>query len=71
MFPWAALYVVQVAIGMAVWPLLYSEAEWWMGALIGLPFAALAVMLWRAKSQFNGMVPEVIDVGQQDEKWPN
>ena len=71
MFPWAALYVVQVAIGMAVWPWLYSETDWWMGALIGLPFAALAVMLWRAKSQFNGRVPGAIDVGQQDVKLPN
>jgi hypothetical protein len=39
-----------------------------MGAFIGLPFAALAVMLWRAKSQFNGMVPGAIDVEQQDPK---
>jgi len=68
MFPWAALYVVQVAIGMAVWPWLYTETDWWMGAFIGLPFAALAVMLWRAKSQFNGMVPGAIDVEQQDPK---
>jgi hypothetical protein len=33
-----------------------------MGALVGLPFAALAVLLWRAKNQFNGMVVEHTDV---------
>jgi hypothetical protein len=63
MFPWAALYVVQVAIGMAVWPWLYQETDWWMGVLVALPFAALAVLLWRAKTQFNGMVAENTDVG--------
>ena len=71
MFPWAALYVAQVAIGMAVWPWLYSETAWWMGALVGLPFAALAVMLFRAKSQFDGMVFRTIDAEKQDNVLPN
>jgi hypothetical protein len=31
--------------------------------LVGLPFAALAVLLWRAKNQFNGMVVGNTDAG--------
>ena len=52
MFPWAAIYVLQVAIGMAVWLWLYNGTDWWKGALVGLPFLLLAIMLWRAKAIF-------------------
>ena len=55
MFPWAAIYVLQVAIGMAVWSWLYNNTDWWIGALVGLPFLFLAAMLWRAKGLFRGI----------------
>jgi hypothetical protein len=55
--PWAALYVFQIAIGMAVWPWLYQDTPIYIGAVIGLPFAILGVVLWRAKDQFNGLAP--------------
>ena len=56
MFPWAALYTFQVAISMLVWSLLYGGGNVLFGALAALPFVILGVMLWRARSQFNGMV---------------
>ncbi len=49
--PWAALYTVQVAIGMVVWSLIYSDASM-VAALVALPFLLLAWMFWRAKPEF-------------------
>ena len=53
MHPWAALYVVQVAIGMLVWNLLYPKG-WGLAGGLGaaLPFLALALALWRARPLF-------------------
>lgn len=56
MFPWAALYTFQVAISMLVWSLLYGGGNVLFGAVAALPFVLLGVMLWQARSQFNGMV---------------
>jgi|Marorgknorr_s2lv_3_1036020.scaffolds.fasta_scaffold00005_87 nitrogen fixation-related uncharacterized protein len=53
MFPWASLYVFQVAIGMVVWPLLYKGTPPLIGVAIGIPFVILGVMLWRAKNEFS------------------
>jgi hypothetical protein len=54
MWPWAAAYVAQIAIGMAVWSVLHFGG--WQGALIGVataaPIAAIAVALWRVRDQF-------------------
>jgi hypothetical protein len=53
MWPWAAVYVGQVAIGMLVWNLLYGVGGFG-GFLIAvvafLAFGALALALWRAQS---------------------
>jgi hypothetical protein len=53
MWPWAALYVAQVALGMLVWSLLYAPDQ---GPLFGVAafalFAVPAVALWRAKGLF-------------------
>lgn len=55
MWPWASLYVVQIAIGMFVWT---TMSDNFGGALAGIlasvPFIALAVALWRAKPRFQG-----------------
>ena len=56
MFPWAALYTFQVAISMLVWSLLYGGGNVLFGAVAALPFLILGLMLWQARSQFNGMV---------------
>ena len=51
--PWAALYTLQVAIGMAVWSVTNANGPGWIGALVaGLPFIALSVALWRARPRF-------------------
>jgi putative Ca2+/H+ antiporter (TMEM165/GDT1 family) len=52
--PWAALYVAQVAVGMLVWSVLSERATTLLGAVAFVLFAALAVVLWRARDQFNG-----------------
>jgi short-subunit dehydrogenase len=60
MFPWASLYVGQIAIGMFVWMALYTDAGF--GGLVaslvasGL-FGALAVALWRARPLFEAPRP--------------
>ncbi len=52
--PWAALYVAQVAVGMLVWSVLSERGSALVGALVFALFAALAVVLWRARDQFDG-----------------
>ena len=54
MWPWAAVYVGQVAFSMLVWPMLYSGG--FLGFLFGLvafvPFAFLTLALWNARDVF-------------------
>jgi short-subunit dehydrogenase len=54
MWPWAAVYAAQVAIAVAVWPLLQLGGT--RGALLAVasfvPFAALTAALWRARPLF-------------------
>jgi hypothetical protein len=53
MHPWAALYVLQVAIAMGVWGWLDPESPGaWAGVLPALAFSALAYALWRARGRF-------------------
>ncbi len=60
MWPWAALYVVQIAIGMLVWQTIDSRGQGWLpGLLTSLPFVVLAIALWRARARFaSGSHPE-------------
>ena len=54
MFPWASLYVVQVAISVFVWALLDERGRGLIGATISaIPFILLAIALWRAKEKFS------------------
>ncbi len=53
MHPWAALYVVQIAIGMFVWSVLERDALIG-GAIAGCVFLALAAAIFMAKERFNG-----------------
>jgi hypothetical protein len=53
MWPWAAVYVGQVAIGMLVWSVRDPRGAGWLGgAAVAALFAALAVALWRARGRF-------------------
>ena len=57
MWPWAAVYAGQVAIGMLVWNLLYGVGGFggFLVAVVAfLAFGALAVALWRAQPLFEG-----------------
>ncbi len=54
MWPYAALYVAQVAIAMFVWPLLYvgGGRALLIAIVSGAAFGALALALWRARPLF-------------------
>jgi len=66
MWPWAAVYAAQVAVAMAVWPLLYREEVGGglaravaFGAVSFAAFAALTVALWRARDRFRAARPSL------------
>jgi len=58
MWPWAAVYSAQVAIGMLVWPILYQDdvggrvAGTILGGVAFVAFGALTLALWRARDLF-------------------
>jgi len=53
MWPWASLYVAQIAIGMFVWQLLDGRGGGLLsGALTAVPFVVLTLMLVRARNNF-------------------
>lgn len=48
MFPWAALYTAQIAVGMFVWSFLDERGSGFTtGLLVAIPFLALTAALWR------------------------
>lgn len=56
MFPWASLYVLQVAIGMFVWSVTDSRGSGLvLGAVAAIPFSILAAALWVHKDDFGGV----------------
>jgi short-subunit dehydrogenase len=54
MWPWAAVYAAQVAIGFFVWPLIYvgGSGSWILAVVGGGAFGALSLALWRARERF-------------------
>lgn len=54
MWPWAAVYVGQVALAMAVWNLLDDRGSVVAAAISGAIFLVPTVALWRAKDRFAG-----------------
>jgi len=53
MHPWAALYTLQIAIGMCVWNVLDSRGGGLISGLVtAIPFLVIAVLLWREKARF-------------------
>jgi hypothetical protein len=54
MWPWAAVYTAQIAVGMLVWSVLELEGGrgWFGGVAAFLPFAALTYALWKARPRF-------------------
>lgn len=61
MFPWAALYTVQIAAGMFIWSFLDDRGGGvTSGLLVAIPFLALAAVLWRT-SYFKAAAETVED----------
>ena len=55
MWPWAALYTAQIAIGMLVWNVLDPRGRGWLGGvLVAAIFMVPTAALWRAKPLFLG-----------------
>ncbi|MDE0365530.1 MAG: hypothetical protein OXP09_08145 [Gammaproteobacteria bacterium] len=52
MWPWAALYVAQVSVGMGVWSLLDPRGGLWTGVVSTAVMAVPAIALWRSKGRF-------------------
>lgn len=54
MWPWAALYIAQVALGTFVWNIVYvGGARGWLGGVAAaVPLGALAIALWNAQELF-------------------
>ncbi len=53
MWPWAALYVAQIAVAMLVWNLRVGDGQGWFSGLIAAAvFMAPTIALWRARSRF-------------------
>lgn len=54
MWPWASVYVAQIAIGMFVWALIDPRGGGLVaGAIAFVPFAVLAAALWQARDSFD------------------
>ena len=56
MFPWAAVYVAQVAIAMLVWSILNEHGNLRLGLISGAVFTLLGIALWVAKDEFRGSI---------------
>jgi hypothetical protein len=52
MFPWAAIYVAQVAIAMFLWPIVNDEGNVGEGIVSGAVFVLLGIALWLARDDF-------------------
>ncbi len=64
MWPWASLYVAQIALSMFVWQLLDERGSGLNGALTAVPFIVLTVMLWRARTRFGIKNEDVAQIEQ-------
>jgi hypothetical protein len=56
MWPWAAIYVAQVSVGMLVWSLRDPRGNVALGCIAAAVFLVPTIALWRARSRFAGPV---------------
>jgi hypothetical protein len=52
MWPWAAIYVAQVSVGMLVWSLRDPRGNVVLGCIAAAVFLVPTIALWRARSHF-------------------
>jgi hypothetical protein len=57
MWPWAAVYAAQVAIGTTIWNYLDPRGNPLRGALLGMAFMIPTITLWRSRETFAKTVP--------------
>ena len=58
MHPWAAVYVMQIALGVLVWTHLDARSIGaWSGWLAFALYTALAYALWQSRERFGGADP--------------
>lgn len=55
MWPWAAVYVAQIALAILVWNVreLGGLLGWFVGVVGAIPFGGLTWLLWRSRDAFN------------------
>lgn len=56
MWPWAAIYVAQISVGMLVWSLRDPRGNAVFGCIAAAIFLVPTIALWRARSRFAGPV---------------
>lgn len=68
MWPWAALWVSQLAIGMFLWPVLYRGGlgGWALALVSGAFFGTIAYALFRARQAF---APRVLRLRERYGNW--
>jgi hypothetical protein len=54
MWPWAAVYVAQIAIGTMIWNLTDPRGAGCTGVALGIAFLIPAIALWRSRAAFCG-----------------
>jgi len=54
MWPWASLYVAQIAFSMMVWSMMDDRGSLFGGLISGGIFLGLAIVFWRARPLFRG-----------------
>lgn len=58
MWPWAAVYVAQVAVAMLAWNVIDPRGGGWLaGSVAGAVFAVPTIALWRARAAFQPSSP--------------
>jgi hypothetical protein len=69
MWPWASLYVLQIAIGMFVWQFRDPRGGGILaGLLITTPFLLLIVALWRTRWRFDTKIEKSAEVSSNQEE---
>lgn len=58
MWPWAAVYAAQIAVGAMIWNSIDPRGSGWLGALfVGCIFMIPTTALWRSKQAFRQAEP--------------